>query len=82
MSRGARLAWLALVVVQVGTFCMLGFERSSEAQVRAPQEPFVDAAQQRVQMIEQLREINARLKEQNDLLRSGKLQVVIAPADR
>ncbi|MBX7167609.1 MAG: hypothetical protein K1X74_14865 [Pirellulales bacterium] len=70
--------WKTLVVTHVVSLCMLGFYQSAAAQKPTP-EPFANAVEQRFEMITQLKEINAQLREQNALLRSGKLQVVVAP---
>jgi len=53
---------------------MLGFYQTTSAQ---NPEPFANAVQQRFEMIGALRDISSQLKEQNALLRSGKLEVVI-----
>ena len=55
---------------------MLGFYRSSPA---APdkQLPFVNPAGQREVIIEQLKELNRLVRQQNALLASGKLEVVV-----
>ena len=57
--------------------CMLSFFETSNAAPKAPQMPFANSVEQRGEMVRQLREINALLKEQNALLRSGKLKVVV-----
>jgi hypothetical protein len=48
----------------------------------APQEPerqaFANAIEQRQEMIKQLKEVAALLKEQNELLKSGRVRVVVA----
>ncbi|TWT31383.1 hypothetical protein [Blastopirellula retiformator] len=47
----------------------------SQAQAPAANMPFANAVAQREQMIQLLKESNEQLKEQNALLRSGKLKV-------
>ena len=68
--------WPALILANVLCLCVLGFYRSSPA---APgrQIPFVNPAEQREIMIEQLKELNRLVKQQNALLSSGKLAVVV-----
>ena len=78
MSR--RALWAMLVVANVLFYCVLSFYGTSDAaQMRGKpaKEPFANSVQQRADMIAQLREIKTLLKEQNALLRSGKLKVVI-----
>jgi len=72
-----RSAWLALLATNVVSLGMLGFYQTTSAQPRQAQEPFANAVQQRFEMIGTLKEISSLLKEQNALLRSGKLGVVI-----
>ena len=74
---------IALLTVNLAGLCMLGFHRPSAAAPGAGNEPFANAVEQRAEMIAELREISTLLKEQNALLRSGELKVVIkAPAGR
>lgn len=66
--------WMLLVGVNVVAWCVLSFQQTSSA---APGEPFANAVAQRGEMIAELKEIKALLKEQNTLLRTGKLRVVV-----
>jgi len=59
-------------------FCVLGLWQTSLAAPKQPQKPFVDAGGQRSEIVQELRQIQQLLREQNALLRSGKLQVVVA----
>ena len=52
----------------VAPLCVLGFYSTTGA-VPQGQPPFIDAVEQRGEMIQQLREIKDLLKEQNALLR-------------
>jgi hypothetical protein len=71
--------WTALLGLNVLAICVLGFYERSAAQLPpGTNAPFVDAVEQRVEMINHLKELVALAKEQNALLRSGKLQVVVA----
>ena len=75
---GFRLAVAAVLIV--AGLCVLGLYETSSAAPRGDNEPFANSVEQRAEMIVQLREISALLKEQNALLKSGQLTVVVAPA--
>lgn len=77
MSWKTRTAWTALLATNVVSLGMLGFYQTTTAAPPQAQEPFANAVQQRFETIDVLREISSLLKEQNALLRSGKLEVVI-----
>jgi hypothetical protein len=68
--------WALLVGANVLTWCMLCLHQQSTAAPSPP--PFANAVEQRFEMIDQLKQINALLKEQNSLLKSGSLKVVLA----
>ena len=57
---------------------VLGFYGTGIAAPPGPKEPFANPVTQRLEIIEQLKEMNRQLREQNALLRSGRLRVVIA----
>ena len=76
MTQKSNRRWTVLVGANVLFYCMLSFYQASDAQ-SPPSQPFANAVEQRIEMIGQLREINAELKAQNALLRSGTLKVVI-----
>lgn len=69
--------WTLLLAANAMILCMLSFHQSTAATQRPPEQPFANAVQQRAEMIGELKQISALLKEQNALLRSGKLQVVV-----
>ena len=69
----------ALVILNVGFWCVLGFHQQTTGQNIPPKLPFANAVEQRFENINQLKEIKELLKEQNALLSSGKLQVIVAP---
>ena len=61
--------------------CVLGLYRPSTAadpESSQPNQPFANSVEQRAEMIEQLKAVVAELKEQNALLRSGKLKVLVS----
>lgn len=76
MSR--RTGWALLIAANALFYCVLSFYRTSEAAPKPPVEPFANSVAQRMDMIAQLKEIKDLLKEQNALLRSGNLTVVVA----
>jgi len=57
--------------------CVLGFQRTGSAQPKPTHEPFANSVAQQAEMIQVLREINQQLKEQNELLKSGTVHVVV-----
>jgi hypothetical protein len=69
---------LTMLAVLTAGWLMLGLYRPGTA-APPPKEPFANAVEQRAEMIEQLRAVVAELKEQNALLKSGALQVIVAP---
>lgn len=71
--------WKWMLAANLLAWGMLGLLQTSSGVDREPVQPFANAEEQRMQIIELLQETNALLKEQNTLLRSGKLQVVVAP---
>ena len=81
MWKNLNTRWTALLAFNVAMWCMLGFYGSMTAAPQRGQPPFANAVEQRAEMVRQLQEINAALKEQNALLRSGKIQVVVTTAE-
>jgi len=57
--------------------CVLGFQQTGSAQPKPSHEPFANSVAQQAEMIQVLREINQQLKEQNELLKSGTVHVVV-----
>ncbi len=72
--------WALLLAANVVCYGVLSFYQTTDAAPRATggQPPFANAVEQRMEMIRELRDIHRLLKEQNELLRSGGLKVVIA----
>lgn len=70
--------WRYVLAGNLLAWGMLGLLQTSLGVDREPAQPFANAEEQRMQIIELLQETNELLKEQNALLRSGKLQVVVA----
>jgi len=69
--------WLIPVASAVATWGVLSFYQPTIAQQKGPAQPFANSVQQRSDMVEHLKAIEALLIEQNDLLRSGKLKVIV-----
>ena len=69
--------WAALIAVNALCLCVLGFYRSSSAEPRQGNLPFPIQEEQRGEMINLLTDVRELLKEQNALLRSGNLRVVV-----
>jgi len=77
-----RTLWAVLIAANVLCYCVLSFYRTTDAALRPTSPPFANAVEQRKEMVNQLREIKQLLKEQNALLRSGKLNVVVSAPDK
>ena len=72
-----RMSWLLLSLGAALIVGMLGLYRAGSAAPKEEREPFANSVAQRAEMIALLKDIHARLKEQNELLNSGKLTVVV-----
>ncbi len=70
MSRQGMICWAMLIGVNVLVWCVLGFYGTSGAAPQGDRQPFNNAVEQRNEMIRELSEIKALLKEQNALLRA------------
>ena len=69
------LCLLALNLVVLG---VLGLYQARVASTQESPPPFANAVEQRNAMIDELKNINAQLKEQIELLRSGNLKVLVS----
>jgi hypothetical protein len=69
--------WALLITANVLFLCVLSFYRTTDAAPPKAKQPFANSVEQRMEMIKQLREIRGLLKEQNALLRSGTVRVVL-----
>ena len=70
--------WTMLLVVNVLFLGVLGFYQPGSAQTKTRREPFANSVRQRADILAELKQTNALLAEQNALLRSGKLKVVVS----
>jgi hypothetical protein len=69
--------WGLLLAGIVLCCCVLNFYQTSSAQSPEAQQPFANSVEQRMEMVKLLTEIRDQLKEQNAMLRSGELKVVV-----
>ena len=72
-----RSGWALLIAANLLFLCVLSFYRTTDAAPPKAQQPFANSVEQRMEMINELREIKGLLKEQNALLRSGDVKVVV-----
>lgn len=78
-----RTGWALLVAANVLCYCVLGFYQANAASPRTGgKPPFANSVEQRMEMIRLLRDINDQLKQQNALLRSGKLKVIVGEPEK
>lgn len=80
MSTPRTKRWMALVGLNAIAIAVLGWHQPSGAEPRESSPPFANAEEQRGEIINELKQLNALMKEQNSLLRSGKLRVIVADA--
>lgn len=71
-----RNVWPTLVLTAALSLGVLSFYRTSTA-APGKQMPFANPTGQRLEIVEQLKELNRLIKQQNALLSSGKLRVVV-----
>ena len=78
-----RYRWATLVAANVLGWCVLSLYQAATAQTGKPSAlPFANSVQQRFELIDEIRRTNEVLSEQNALLRSGKLRVIVEPAEQ
>ncbi len=77
-----RTGWMLLIAANVLCYCVLSFYRATDAAPRDTMPRLANPAADRLETIALLGEIKELLKEQNDLLRSGTLKVVICDPER
>lgn len=81
MSR--RIHSVLLLTAGIALGCVLSLcQSTASAQRTGGEPPFANSVEQRQDMVAQLRDIKELLKEQNALLKSGKLQVVVTLPDK
>jgi hypothetical protein len=75
MSR--KTGFLFLVILNVMFYCVLSFHQTSDAQMSSPRPTLSNAPEERRELVSNLEEIRNLLKEQNALLRSGQVKVIV-----
>ena len=71
-----KTGWMLLVTANVLVYCVLSFCQTTGAQTgKAPS--LANSVEQRHEMVSNLEEIKNLLKEQNELLQSGKVKVIV-----
>ena len=80
----SRMGWSLLLVANALCYCVLSFYQTSNAaaQSRPAVEPFANSVQQRIETIAVLKEIKELLQQQNALLQSGKLKVIVSEPEK
>ncbi len=73
------LGMIVAAAAALALFWSLGEPAPTAAQRQGVRPPFANAVEQRAETIRLLREIRDLLREQNALLKSGKVQVVVQP---
>jgi hypothetical protein len=77
MIKHSHTGWVGLVVLNVLLWFVFVFGPEAEADPRQPPTLPVNPAAQRAEMVRELSEINQLLKEQNRLLQSGRVKVIV-----
>ena len=80
MNVDNRMRWALLICFNLLCWCVLGLHQPAsvaQEQVNGGL-PFANSVQQRFDIVDQLREVNAQLKEEIALLRSGTVKVRIS----
>lgn len=80
MANDKRFRWALLIGLNLFCWYMLGFHQPASVaqQSNNGELPFANSVVQRFDIIDQLKQINAQLKEQNTLLRSGTVRVMVS----
>lgn len=77
MLKKGNARWLLLLAANGILWCVLSLIGTGFAGPQGGKQPFANAVEQRGEMVRLLQSIDAQLKEQNALLRSGQVKVVI-----
>jgi hypothetical protein len=77
-----RFSFTALIVVNIACWCVLGFYQSPSWAQKRRDPPFANSVDQRNEMVEQLKRLNAQLETQNSFLQSGQLKVVVVESKK
>jgi hypothetical protein len=71
------VSWTTLLLFNALAFGVLGLYKTTVAGSPGVALPFANTTESRLEMIQELKEIRDLLKEQNALLRSGEVKVVV-----
>ena len=74
--------WMLLVAANALVLCVLSFFQRGDAAPPTGNAPFANSIEQRLEIVAQLKDVNAELKELNSFLRSGNLKVTIMLPDK
>ena len=77
MASRRKFSFSVLIVVNLVCWCVLGFYQNPSWAQQRRDPPFANSVDQRNEMVEQLKKLNAQLELQNTFLRSGQLKVVV-----
>ena len=72
-----RNGWTLLVLLNVTAFGVLGLYQTTHAGSPIGSPPFANTSESRLEMVQELKEIRDLLKEQNALLKSGEVKVIV-----
>lgn len=78
MRKQPQRTLLILIVLNVVSLSVLGFYRTSDAAPRQAPQQVANPTEQMFEVINELKQLNVLMKEQNELLRTGKARVVIS----
>ena len=81
MASEKRFRWALLIGLNLFCWYMLGFHQPVSVAQLSPRNgelPFANSVAQRFDILDELKQINSQLKEQNTLLRSGTVRVMVA----
>ncbi len=78
MNTHSHRVWIGIIVVNAFFWFMLATAPPAGADPRRPPTLPVNPATQRAEMVRELSQIKQLLQEQNQILRSGKVKVVVA----
>ena len=72
-----RNGWTVLLLLNVVAFGVLGLYQTTNAGSPIGSPPFANTSESRLEMVQELKEIRDLLKEQNALLKSGEVKVIV-----
>ena len=82
MAITRRAGWALLLTFNILGYCILSLCQATTAATPKGEQSLANPVEQRAEMIAELKEIKQLLKEQNALLQSGNLKVVITGPEK